>query len=376
MKFVISTQELNYLISKCLNVVAQKATVPILGNILVKAEKGHLTLTATDMIVGVRCSTEAKILQEGATALPAKRFAQLIRELTAANVEISTNENDVTEIVADSSRFRLHGMSESEFPLLPDVTEATQFTLHQSKLKDMLFRTSFAVSREDTRYVLTGVLLDIKLGRATFVGTDGKRLARNSLAVPLDPSFSGQFIVPLKAVEEIQKILEDDTAGACVYLMQDKIAVEANNCIIISKLLFGEYPDVTRVIPSQPETIVSLHRDELITLLRQISLFTADTSHSVRFAFKPGELQLTANTMEIGEGKVSMPVNYKGQKLEIAFNPNFFLDILRHSKNESVLMGVTDSFNPGVITDQEGAISIEEGATPLFVLMPMRLSED
>lgn len=375
MKFIISTQELNYLISKCLNIVAQKATVPILGNILVTAKGDKLTLTATDLTVGVRCATDAKILEEGATTLPAKRFAQLIRELTAANVEVSTNENDVTEIVADSSRFRLHGMSESEFPELPDIKDATQFTLDQLELKNMLFRTSFAVSREDTRYVLTGVFLQVRAGKASFVGTDGKRLARNALAVPLDPSFSGDFIIPLKAVEEIQKGL-DDEGSACVYLMHDKIAVEANDCILISKLLSGEYPDVSRVIPSQPETVVSLHRDELITLLRQISLFTADTNHSVRFTFKGGELQLTANTMEIGEGKVSMPVNYNGDKLEIAFNPNFFLDILRHSKNESVTMGVTDSFNPGIITDVEEALAFDEGVSPLYVLMPMRLSDD
>lgn len=376
MKFVIATQELNYLISKCLNIVAQKSTVPILSNMLVEARKGELVITATDLTVGIRCFTEAKILEEGATTLPAKRLAQLVRELTAVNVEVATGENNVTEIVADSSRFKLHGMSESEFPAIPDVSESTKFTVKQSQLRDMLFRTAFAVSREDTRYVLTGVFLEIKEGQASFIGTDGKRLAKNRLPVPLDASFNGQFIIPLKAVEEIQKNLEEGDADATVYLMQDKIAVEANNCTIITKLLSGDYPDVSRVIPGSPEKVVALHREELMTLLRQVSLFTADTNHSVKFTFNSGELLLTANTMEIGEGKVSMPVNYSGDQMEIAFNPNFFLDILRHSKNETVTMGISDAYNPGVITDCEEAKDAESQETPLFVLMPMRLNDD
>ena len=135
--------------------------------------------------------------------------------------------------------------------------------------------------------------------------------------------------------------------------MNDKIAVEASNVTIITKLLTGDYPDINRIIPENCEAAVAFTK--LMRLLRQLSLFTVDTNHSVKFTFQEGELKLTANTMEIGEGKVSMPANYHGQKLEIAFNPNFFLDILRHSKEEVVTLGVTDAYNPGIITDNEAA---------------------
>jgi DNA polymerase-3 subunit beta len=374
MKFVIATQELNFLINKCLNVVAAKATIPILSNLLIEAVNDELIITATDLTVGIRCFTEAKIIEEGSTTLPAKRFAQLVRELTSANIEISTNSNEVTEITANSSSFKLHGMNKSEFPPLPNMSGAMQVQIKQSDLRDMLFRTAFAVSRDDNRYVLTGVYMNISNGEATFVGTDGKRLAKGRIALPLDPTFSGGYIIPLKAVEEILKNLTDE-GEATIYLMQDKIAIEASNIMIITKLLTGDYPDVSRVIPEQSGTIVSLHREELMTLLRQISLFTADTTHSVRFAFSDGELKLTANTMDVGEGKVSMPVNYQGQTLEIAFNPNFFLDILRHTKEETVTMGVTDAYNPGVITDTSTTPS-PSNSRSLFVLMPMRLNEE
>lgn len=374
MKFVISTQELNYLINKIQNVVAQKPTIPILSNFLIEAYNDELILTATDLTVGVRCHTEAKILEEGATTLPAKRLAQLVRELTAVNMEVSANSNEITTLVAGTSRFKLNGMSKSDYPSLPDLSQAHTFQIKQADLKDLLYRTSFAVSKEDNRYVLTGVLMQIANGIATFVGTDGKRLARAHAPISIDPSFASQSIIPLKAVDEILKNLTEE-GDAKVSLMADKIAVEANQTRLLTKLLAGDYPDVNRVIPEHSDILVSLHREELASLLRQISLFTADHNHSVRFTFMDSELKLSANTMDIGEGNVTMPVNYQGPKLEIAFNPGFFIDILRHCKGETVTMGLTDTYNPGIITDGD-QLAKPLQASPLFVIMPMRLSED
>lgn len=375
MKFILSTQELNFLINKCLNVVPAKGTIPILSNFLIEAVNDELVITATDLTVGIRCFTEAKILEEGATTLSAKKLSQLVRELKSVNVEVSTNSNEITEIVADSSRFKLHGMDRSEFPSLPNMTGSTQFKVQQSELKNVLYRTAFAVSREDNRYVLTGVYMHITHGEAIFAGTDGKRLARSRMKIEADPTFSGTYIIPLKAVDEILKNLSDE-GEATISLMADKIAVETGNTMIITKLLVGDYPDINRVIPENSEVVVSLHREELMTLLRQVSLFTTDNSHSVRFTFGGGELKLLANAAEIGEGKVSMPVNYQGQKLEIAFNPGFFLDILRHTQEETVTLGISDAYNPGVITDSLGTQTKVAAAQSLFVLMPMRLNEE
>jgi DNA polymerase III subunit beta len=246
MKFVISTQELNFLINKCQSVVSsQKGTIPILSNFLIEALNDELIITATDLTVGVRCFTEAKILEEGATTLPARRFAQLIRELTSVNVEITTDNNEITEIVADSSRFKLNGMGKKEFPTLPDIKEAAQFKISQRILKEMLFSTAFAVSREDNRYVLTGVYLHVSNGNASFVGTDGKRLAKAHTPIEIDPAHSGSYIIPLKAVEEILKNLTDE-GEAKVYLMQDKIAIEASNTTIITKLLSASFRSVLK----------------------------------------------------------------------------------------------------------------------------------
>jgi DNA polymerase-3 subunit beta len=373
MKFIISTQELNFLLSKCLYVVPQKPAMPILSYILLEAVNDELILTATDLTVGIRCFTEAKILEEGSVTLPAKRFSQLVRELTATNLEISTTSGGHTELIADSSKFKLPSMSKDEFPALPPFNEAIQIPVNQKQLKEVLYQTSFAVSREDSRYVLTGVSLTIADGKAIFVGTDGKRLSRSHMRFEGPAPANGHYILPFKAVEEIQKTLQDD-GTAQLFLMDDKIALQAGQTICISKLLTGDYPDVARVIPQAPETTIALHREELMTLLRQVSLFTSEESNSVRFTLSAGELRLTVNTKDVGEGKVSMPANYQGPKLEIAFNPTYFLDILRHSKGETISLALTDSYNPGLITEE--SMPADLTTTPLFVLMPMRLTEE
>jgi DNA polymerase-3 subunit beta len=374
MKAVIPTQTLSCLIGKCLNVVPQKATIPILSNILMEASNGLIRLTATDLVVGVCCFAEANIIEEGTVALPAKKLAQLVRELTSANVEITATPEGRAEIVADSSRFRLHGMNASTFPSWPGLEGTVRCVLKQSELKDVLFRTAFTVSREDNRYVLTGVFLRISNRQATFMGTDGKRLSRSFLPVDVDEDFSGNFVIPLKAVEEILKNLTEE-GEATLHLMADKIAVQTHDTTVISKLLSGEYPDVMRIIPTAVPNSILLHREELISLLRQTSLFGGEESPIVRFTFHEGELRLSANTMEVGEGNVSMPANYHGDKLDIAFNPTYFLDFLRHSRGETVTLGLIDSYNPGIIVDQDSAAVSSTEANPLFLLMPMRFND-
>lgn len=376
MKFVIARQELNNLVSKAINVVSTKPTIPILSNFLIEATDDTLTITATDLTVGVRCFTQAKVVKAGATTVPAKRFAQLIRELTSHNIEISET-GGIIEIVADSSQFKLHGMSHTEFPSLPDLGGSTRFSLKQTDLRDMLARTAFAVSRDDNRYILTGVCMKIGDGQVTLLGTDGRRLARVYTSAEVDQSISGEYVLPIKAVDEVLKSFEDQEEECThIHLMEDKVAFEGNKVTFISKLITGDYPELDSVIPQGSDSIVSLHREELMTLLRQVALFTADANHSVRFTLSDGELKLSANAMDVGEGKVSMPVNYQGSRLDIAFNPGFFLDILRHSKEETVSLGLTDSYNPGIITDKELSTTMTSVPSPIYVLMPMRLNED
>lgn len=366
MKAVISKIDLVNLIGKIQSIVAAKPAIPILSNVLIEAIDDQLIVSATDLTVSMRCHVEAKVVEEGAIALPARRFFQLVRELTSPQVKISAQTNEIAEITTGTSVFKINGMNKLEFPALPDLTGSVEIALPSSTLKEMFAKTAFSAAREDSRYMLNGVQVQIANQKATFIGTDGKRLAKTSASIAIDSSVVSTHVIPLKAVEEMIKMLDDSTNPVHLKLAADKVSLESGPLTLITKLLSGQYPDVERVIPAKSDQSFAIHREELMSLLRQISLFTSETSSSVRFSFETGQLHLAAMSSDIGEGRVSMPVDYSGSKLEIAFNPYFFLDILRHSKEETIRFGLNDAHNPGLITDSTNA---------LFVIMPMRLND-
>ncbi|MCI0382336.1 MAG: DNA polymerase III subunit beta [Chlamydiae bacterium] len=367
MKLVVHRNEFVALIGKIQSVVSQKPTIPILANILIEATNNQLIMSGTDLTVSMRVFIEAKVEEEGAITLPARRLFQLVREFTSPQVKIQTISPEIAMIYSGASLFKIQGMHKNEFPAFPDLGEAIEFTIETVKLKEMFVKVAFAAAREDSRQVLNGILVQKTNHLATFIGTDGKRLAKIDTAIESSPKTAGSYILPLKAVEEIVKILEEKEKEVKINFLSDKIGLEIGNIVIITKLLSGQYPDVSKVIPQKKEQTIALHREELISLLRQVALFTSEMSSSVRFSFSPGTLHLSATSGDIGEGKGSMPVNYSGPKFDIAFNPHFFLDILRHSEDETVNFSATDAYNPGLITDSSSA---------QFVIMPMRLATD
>ena len=367
MKFVVRRDLFTALIGKIHGVVPSKAVIPILSNVLIEASGQTIVITATDLTVSMRASIEGTIETEGAVTLPAKRLFQLVRELTAPDVSIDAGADGIAHIVCGTSHFRLHGMSKEEYPTFPDLSNGKSFTIENDALEKMLSGTSFAAAKDDSRQVLNGIFLQIEEGKIIMVGTDGKRLAKLERRVNLNDSEKQTCIVPLKAVDEMVRMLGEDES-ATVTLMQDKIALESGRVSLVSKLLTGQFPDYERVIPDRTNMQeISIHREELISLLKQVSLFTSDLNHSVKLSFENGELKLQATNSDIGEGKVNMPVDYNKEKLDIAFNPHYFIDILRHCHDETVNFGVTDSFNPGSVTDSSEAH---------YVLMPMRLNSE
>ncbi len=362
MKVTLSRPDLATLIGKIQGVIAKKPKIPILANVLFEASEGRVLVAATDLEIGIHAEMEALVEQPGALALPARCFFQLIRELTTPQVVIEAQSEETAVIQAGKSHFRLCGMHKSEFPALPNLSQASSFTLDAAVLQRMLSHSSFAAPREDSRKILNGVLMRLVGQEAIFIGADGKRLAKLTTPIQRENSLDHDYVVPLKAVEEIIKLLDQDMP-ATLRLTPDKIGVETASASLVAQLLAGEFPDVN-IIPTDTPLSIKLHREELMTLLRQIALFTPDRGHSVHFTFKDNELLLHATSCDIGEGKVSMPIDYQEKPFEIAFNPLFFHDILRHCREEVISLALTDAYNPGLITDT---------AEAKFVLMPMRL---
>ena len=363
MRFTISRQELLEVASNLQNLVPLKPVLPILSHILVETRGTELLFTATDLMIGMSYRAEARVEKEGRATLPARRFFQLIKELPHASLEVIAKGQTI-EVIAGSSIFKLHGLRHEDYPQLPNFTKSTKLKISSSILKEALWTTSFAVSREDNRYTLMGLFMSLHDGKATFIGTDGKRLAKAQISLP--SSFSTNVIIPIKAVEEMQKLLST-TVDFFLFLMPDKIALETEKTLFITKLLSGESPNYDRLIPQNSPFSVNIQREELISLLKQVSLFTGDQNHAVRFLFRKGELLLEAANSEVGEGHVTMPVDFTGEELQIAFNPSYFIDILRHSHDETIKLQLTDPFNPGLITDSSEA---------LFILMPLRIQTD
>lgn len=365
MKVVVPRIDLVSMVGKIQNIVPTKPSIPILVNVLVEAVDDQLIISATDLMLGIRIATNAKVFEEGAILIPARRFFQLARELTAPQIEIHTPSPEVAMMNAGSSHFKIHGIHKNEFPSLPDLSEGVPLELPAASFRELLFRCAFAAARDDTRPALNGVLMQNVQQVMTLMSTDGKHLAKIQTKVNLPPHHTGSYIIPIKTVEEMIRILDTkEEEAARITLMPDKIALEVKSITFISKLIGGQYPDVGRIIPEKTQTPIAIHREELISLLRQVSLFTSEERPSVRFLFLPGELHIHATSGEIGEGAVQMPVNYGGERLEIAFHPQYLLNILRHSVANAVDFSVTDSFNPGLITDS---------STAQFIIMPMRL---
>jgi DNA polymerase-3 subunit beta len=364
MKVTISKHDLVSLIGKIQSVVSVKPSLPILGNVLIRALDGQLIITATDLTVNICAYSEAKVHQAGAITLPARRLFQLIRELTTPQIEIECPNPEIAHLISGSSFFKVHGMHYGEFPSIPDLATAVTISLSTTYLKEMLSRTVFAALRDDNRQTLSGVLLQHDRETVTFTGTDGKRLARIRTKIANHLPDQGSYVIPLKAVEEMIKTLDGEGEECKITLTKDKLGLESGSVSLVTKLLSGQYPDVTHVIPEKKGSSTALHREELISLVRQVALFTSDTSNSVRFSFRTGVLELSAMSGEIGEGKVSMAANYDGPELDIAFNPVHCLDALRHSRDEVVYFDITGSYLPAVVTDSTEA---------LFVIMPMRI---
>jgi DNA polymerase-3 subunit beta len=366
MKFSMAKSELVELISQIQSVVPSKPALPILSNFMMEANEKGLVLTATDLTVGIRCFVSAQINTQGSTTLPSRRFFQLIKELTSPQLEINVNEQDICQVQAFSSLFKLNGMPKSEFPLLPTLDEAQKISISKEELKEMFYKTSFAVSKDENRYLMTGILIKIENGTMMMVGTDARRLSKVERSIQIDPSFSQEYIVPLKGVDEIQKILDRSTdQNVVLYLANDRIAIETSNIMLVTKLLVGDFPDFKSVVPQAVHYSVNVHREELITMLRQVAIFTDEMTGACQFHLEKGELTLFSQHHEIGEARISMPVDYSEDPFEIAFNPYHILDVLRHTTDETLSFAFIDAFNPALIEDSKKA---------LFVIMPMRKS--
>ena len=364
MKFNVSKDKLLEGLQTVQNVVSTRTTLPILSNVLIRAEDGVLRFTTNDLDVGMSCNVEAKVEKSGGTTLPARRLASIVKELPAAEVEVEVDGKNTASIRCGQSFFKMMGLAEEEFPALPKLADAKVFTLRQKELKDALRKTAFAISTDETRYVLNGILFSFKEGKLTMVATDGRRLALVDLELEFPRGQEVDVIVPSKCVTELQRLLGDE-GELKMNVGENQVGFDVNGKVLVSKLIEGNYPNYKQVIPAEARERVTIERELLLTAVRRVSLLSSEKSNSVKLIFTKNNLEITANTPEVGEARESLAVNFKGKEMSIAFNPGFLQDPLRNLTDDEVHIDLIDEMSPGVI---------KIGTPFLYVLMPMRIS--
>lgn len=364
MKLIIEKSVLLEALQNVQSIVGQRSTLPILSNVLLKAEGDRISLTTTDMEVCVKTSAPADISDAGGTTLPARRFFSICRELPDGQVEIEVDAKDVATIRCGPSFFKLMGLSEDEFPPLPEFEESSVYTIDQTIFKSMLQKVIYAGSTDETRYILNGALLSFKDEKLTVVATDGRRLALVEQEVEFSEDAQVDLVVPSKTINELIKTLGEE--GVLRIRVSDtQVAFDFDQILIISKLIEGTYPNFKQVIPAQCEERIAIDRETLLLAARRVALLTDDQTASVRLTFGQNKLELVTNSPEIGEARETIPVKYEGKEISIAFNPGFLIAPLRHLDSDEIFFELSDELSPGVI---------KTNVPFLYVLMPIRVT--
>jgi DNA polymerase-3 subunit beta len=351
------------------NVVSTRTTLPILSNVLLRAEGDKLELTATDLDVTIACAVEAKVKKPGSSTVPVKRLFGIVRELSNSEIDLEVDDKSACTIRSGPSFYKINGLSADEFPPLPKFKEDKKVVLPQETVRGMMKKTSFAISTDESRYVLNGIFFSLKDHKMTMVATDGRRLALVDEEADIAEKNHGEFIVPAKTVNELNRLLQDKgeveiryAENQASFNLKDE---KGSSILIVTKLIEGNYPNYRQVIPAETKERVALVREEFLHALRRAEIMTSEKANSVKLSFGKNKLEITANSPEVGEAKESLAVNYKGAEMAIAFNPKYMIDPLNALPNDEVFLELIDELSPGVL---------KINGPFLYVVMPMRLS--
>jgi DNA polymerase III subunit beta len=369
MNLTISKEQIMNGLQAVQNVVSTRTTLPILSNVLLRADGERLEFTATDLDVTISCGVEAKVKKPGASTVPVKKLFGIVRELSNAEIDLEVDEKHVCIVRSGPSFYKINGLSADEFPPLPKFKEEKKVALPQETVKRMMKKTSFAISTDESRYVLNGIFFSLKDHKMTMVATDGRRLALVDEEVDVSEPSQGEFIVPAKAVNELNRLLQDKgevelryAENQASFTLKDDKGI---GVLIITKLIEGNYPNYRQVIPGETKERIALGREEFMHALRRAEIMTSEKSNSVKLNFGKNKLEITANSPEVGEAKESLAINYKGKEMAIAFNPKYMIDPLTALPDDEVFLELIDELSPGVL---------KINGPFLYVVMPMRLS--
>ena len=367
MKFAIDRLSLLRPLGHVSSVVERRNTIPILANIVIRAEAGQLTLTATDMEMDIAERVSCSVVQDGACTVPANLLNDIVKKLPdGAEVTITVADGTAT-VQAGRSHFTLPTLPVEDFPIFNASEFPVHFTLTTADIRHQIDTTRFAISTEETRYYLNGIYFHKSdKGALAAVATDGHRLALAQMSMPQGADSLPSIILPRKAVGELRKLLDDEEGEVNVKLSETRAEFSFGEVRLTSKLIDGSFPDYTRVIPQGNDKLLSVDRTLFSAAVDRVSTISSEKSRSVKLSLSENLLTLSASTPEASSAVEELEVSYSGDDLDIGFNARYLLEIAQQIEGEVMQMALSDSGSPSLI-------STPGDEDNLFVLMPMRV---
>ncbi|BBE33195.1 DNA polymerase III subunit beta [Sphingosinicella microcystinivorans] len=355
---------------KCLghvqSVVERRNTIPILSNVLIEVENGGLKLMATDLDLQVVDSIAAQVETAGATTVSAHTLFDIVRKLPeGSQVEIAVS-GDKMSIAAGRARFNLATLPRDDFPMIAESDLPTKFQLPAETLKQIIDKTRFAISTEETRYYLNGIFMHVVEGKLYAVATDGHRLARVALDAPAGSDGMPDIIVPRKCVAEVRKLLDEVTGEIEVSLSSTKIRFRAGTAVLTSKLIDGTFPDYSRVIPTKNDRLLKVDTKSLAEGVDRVAAIATEKTRAVKMSIDRDRIVLSVTSPETGTAAEEVPADYASESLDVGFNARYLLDILSEIETDEIEIHLADAAAPTLI--REG-----QSSPALYVLMPMRV---
>jgi len=356
-------------VQKVQGVVETKGAMPILSHLLMRTENEGVTLEATDLEIGARASYPANVVSAGSATLHARKLFDIIRELPNLEIHMIKEDNDWVTLKCGNSKFRLPGLPPADFPPFPEYKSEGLMEFSCLQLKEMIRKTFFAVSPDESRQALNGLLLENENGKANLVATDGHRLSfitRPVLKSTLPKDEKLSILLPKKAISELLKLMEDDESTFSFSTQGNHLAFIQGTQVIVSRKIDGKFPNYRQVIPPDNNLKIKIDRDILSHALRRVALLADEKSKMVRFDIQQGNLTLISDNSDFGTAREEFPIAYEGEDVSIGLNAKYVLDILSVIEDQEVILNLKDQNHSCMIT-------IESDADYLGIVMPMRI---
>jgi DNA polymerase-3 subunit beta len=365
MMLSIARDEMRDAIANVLNVVSTRSTLPMLQYVLLAAKKNSLKLVATDLEVGIECVAECEeVGEEGTVALPCKKLHEIVTNLPPGTLSMETKDGNLVTLDSGVVRYKIMGMPSDEFPKSPEVKREKSFSMPQGVLKEMLKKVSFSISVDPNRVNITGLLLTTVGKELRLVSTDGRRLSLAMQKVEGLPS-GGNYIIPRKTVNELERLLGTE-GDVRIFLAENQIAFEFANILVISNLIDGVFPNYEQVIPKGHQRKVLAEKEPFSVATRRTQVMTTERFNLVKYEIAGGKMVVSTNCPEVGEAKDEIDIEYDGDPVEIGFNPQFVVDVLKVIDEDKVRLEVKDSQSSGLFKPVDND-------NYLYVVMPVRL---